>query len=375
MTLRSSLRFASLWKAGALGLALMTSLQQANRAEDWGLESGSVELTSAGPLTFGPDGILFVADPLDASIIAIDTQGREGNPNDVTLNVEGLSGQVAGLLGIPAADMILADMAVNPLTGDAYLSVARGREPDAEAVLIKVSTDNQVSIVDLSSVSFAQVAIPNPPAEDAVDRRGTPQRTFSVTDLAYIKGQVVIAGLSNEEFSSTLRAITFPFGDAGDGASVEIYHGAHGRFETDSPVRTLAPITISGEPFIVAAYTCTPLVKFSVADLKDGERLRGTTVAELGNRNRPLDMIVYSQDDHEYILMANSARGVMKIDTAGIDQAESISEPVEGTAGQPYETIEGLSGVMHLDRLNDTCALVVIQKEDQSWDLSTIKLP
>ncbi len=41
----------------------------------------------------------------------------------------------------------------------------------------------------------------------------------------------------------------------------------------------------------------------------------GTTIAELGNRNRPTDMIVYSKDGKDYLLIANTSRGVMKVPT------------------------------------------------------------
>ena len=40
-----------------------------------------------------------------------------------------------------------------------------------------------------------------------------------------------------------------------DGAAIEIYHGAHGRFETKSPVRTFVAYKIKNEPYLLAAYT------------------------------------------------------------------------------------------------------------------------
>ena len=56
----------------------------------------------------------------------------------------------------------------------------------------------------------------------------------------------------------------------------------------------------------MAAYTCTPLVKVPVAALKPGARTsRGRPIAELGNMNQPLDMIVYQKDGKDYLLMAN----------------------------------------------------------------------
>src|SRR5262249_45542548 len=154
-------------------------------------------------------------------------------------------------------------------------------------------------------------------------------RGMSITDLAFVDGRVFIAGLSNEEFSSRLMSIPYPFSDSGtSGTGIKIYHGAHGRFETASPVRTFVPFDIKGEHYLLAAYTGTPLVKLPVSELKPGAKVTGTTVAELGNRNTPLDMIVYKKDGKTYLLLANSSRGVMKIQTAGVDNAESITSHV-----------------------------------------------
>ncbi len=91
---------------------------------------------------------------------------------------------------------------------------------------------------------------------------------------------------------------------------------------------------IENEPYLLAAYTCTPLVKVPVSDLKAGAHVKGTTIAELGNRNRPLDMIVYQKDGKDYILMTNNSRGVMKIPTEGAGSAESITQPRAGRRHQ-----------------------------------------
>jgi hypothetical protein len=66
----------------------------------------------------------------------------------------------------------------------------------------------------------------------------------TVTQIAYVNGSVVVAGLSNEEFSSSLRSIPFPFQQANKGASIQIWHGSHGRFETNAPVRTFVPFML-----------------------------------------------------------------------------------------------------------------------------------
>ena len=140
-------------------------------------------------------------------------------------------------------------------------------------------------------------------------------------------------------------------------------------------MRTFVPFNIQGEPHLLAAYTCTPLVTFPVSQLKTGSKLRGTTVAELGNHNRPLDIIAYEKDGRTFLLLANSARGVMKIATDDIEQQPSISQPVKGTAGLSYNTVEGLKGVEHLDKLGDTHAVLLVRTEAGSLNLETVSLP
>src|SRR5205807_9660847 len=132
-----------------------------------------------------------------------------------------------------------------------------------------------------------------------------------------------------------------------------------------------APYEINGESHLLAAYTCTPLVKIPVANLKPGAKVKGTTIAELGNRNRPLDMIVYQKDGKNYILMANSDRGLMKITTENIDKIEAITNPVPGggKAGLTYETIEGVKGIEQLDVLDKENALVLLRTPAGSLNL------
>ena len=175
------------------------------------------------------------------------------------------------------------------------------------------------------------------------------------------------------EFSSSLRSIPFPFQAANKGASIEIWHGSHGRFETNAPVRTFVPYMLDNKQYILAAYTCTPLVRIPVSELKPGNKVKGTTIAELGAGNRPLDMIVYSKGGKHFMLMANSARGVMKLPADNLESFQPITAHTE-VAGVPYETIGSLKGVQQLDKFDDKQALVLMG-EGASLDLVTVPLP
>ena len=340
------------------------------------LKKGKPEIKSAGPLAFGPDGVLFAADPLGAAILAIDTGDRGPRSGSALPKVEGIDSKVAALLGASPKEVEIVDLSVNPASGNAYLSVARGRGPDARPALVKVTGDGKLSLVALDDVKFARAELPDAPAP-GTGQRGAPSRLESITDLSFVDGRLLVAGLSNEEFSSILRSIPFPFDALQKGTGVEIYHGSHGRFETRSPIRTFVPYDIAGEPHLLAAYTCTPLVKIPVKALKPGIQLKGTTVAELGNQNRPLDMIVYKKDGKEYLLLANSKRGVMKISTENLDKAEPILAHVADgqKKGQAFETIDGWKGIYHLDRLDDTHALILRRDDAGAFHLESPQLP
>jgi hypothetical protein len=356
-------------------LTLAAVLCAALTAQGADLTKGTPELKSAGALAFGPNGLLFVGDSQGATIFAIDTGDRLADSAGSAIKVEAINEKVAGLLGTNPSEVVINDLAVNPASGKAYLSVARGRGPTAAPAIVRVDRSGKLEVVSLENVPFAQVSLANVPSAGTPAKKGASPRSQSITDLAYVDGRVYVAGLSNEKFSSRLVSIPYPFASADGGTSVEIYHGAHGRFETDAPVRTFAAYKIKGEPYLMAAYTCTPLVKFPVAALKPGTHFKGTTVAELGNRNVPLDMVIYQKGGKDYILMANSTRGMMKVSTEGIADAPSISDHITDTAGLPYKKLDELKGVVQLDSFDKDHALILVQQPGGAFNLETIELP
>lgn len=361
-------------KTIALGVFLGILALSASAADmTSSLKPGKAELKSASALAFGPDGVLFIGDAMGAAVVAVDT-GDRTPATAGTLNLSGLSEKIAAMLGTTPDQILVNDMAVNPISRKAYLSVSRGKGPDATAVILRVSLAGKIEELSLDGVKFSTTSLSNP-AADVKDQRGMNKRMQAITDIAYVDGRVFVAGLSNEEFSSNLRAIPFPFKEAGPGTSVEIWHGSHGRFETNSPIRTFVAYKIKEQQHILAAYTCTPLVAFNVSDLKPGSKVMGKTIAELGNRNSPLDMIVYHKDGKDFILLNNSSRGVMKVTADHLEGYDGIKEPIKDKAGVPYESIESWKGVQHLDRFDDQNALLLMRAESGSLDLKTVALP
>jgi hypothetical protein len=152
-------------------------------------------------------------------------------------------------------------------------------------------------------------------------------------------------------------------------------------------------------------------VKIPVSSLKPGAKVTGTTIAELGAQNQPLEMVPYRKDGREYILMANTKRGVMKVSADKLENYKAITPPSaacqqsrEGgrglgpaecrsdIAGVPYETLPEFKGVWQLAKIDDRQGLVLADSQGAislvpghassftidpagSLDLTTISLP
>ena len=333
------------------------------------------QMTSVGPLTFGPDGVLFAADPQAATIFALELGDKASGGAAGVQGVDAIDQKVAALLGTDAKEVIVTDMVVHPKTKNAYIAVMRGQGTDSKPALLRVDGAGKITVVSFDGMKYTKVALPNAPNAAANANPQRDPRRQSITDMAFTDGKLYIAGLSNEEFASKLRAVSYPFSTVDNGTSVEIFHGNHGQFETRSPVFAFVPYSINSTPHLVAGYLCTPLVKFPVASLQPGSKVVGTTIAELGNRNRPIDMVIYKKDGREFLLMSNTARGVMKIPTDGFASAAPITQPVKTeTGGVGYETIASMKGIEQLDLL-DATRTIVLSRGESGLNLATVALP
>src|ERR1700704_525525 len=320
---------------------------------------GNAGLKSAGALAFGPDGVLFVGDSAGGAIVAIDTGDRTPAASAAKVDVQGIDTKLAAMVGVMPADILINDVAVNPISKNVYVSAARGRGPDAAPLVVRADTSGRLTLLTLDNIKHETVSLIDAPAS-APDARQNP-RTQTITDMAFVNGNVMVAGMSNEEWSSALRSIPYPFKAAAKGTQLQIWHASHGRYETQSPVRTFVPYTIDGKEYVLAAYTCTPLVKIPVSDLKAGAQVKGVTISDLGSGNQPLDMVPYKKDGHEFILIANSSFGVVKLHADNLGQYKQIDSPtvVPDKAGAPYDKIAAYTNVRHLTQFDASNAVIL----------------
>lgn len=356
--------------------------------------SGTVSaqsLSSAGALAFDTGNTLFVGDAKAGLVHAFDLTNALTNQANYQLGraqtFEGrtvfnhLDVEIAALLGVEAADIAINDMVVHKPTKQIFLSVHRGHGPDAEAVIIAVN-NGTLELVDLSAADHSLMSVGPVPTAETLEF-GQPLNTLAITDIDYYNGELFVAGVSNEEFSSKLRRIPFPFTNEISTSSIEIWHAVHAQYETRAPIITQTIAELDGEPTLIAIYACTPIVRIPLAELTDGAEVRGTMIGEMGFGNTPLDIVPYVNgwDGTSNVVVTNTNRSAASINLEAIASADAMPH---GEGVQNVFSVEGvyqfplpMSGTLHLDTLDDTYALVVRHSPEdvRNIQLHTVPMP
>src|SRR4051794_25793347 len=92
---RNWTRIAALAMAGVIVTAVSARAGDPTAS----LKQGNPQIKSAGPIGFGPDGILFGGDTQGSALFAIDTGDRPAASQKHAVKVDDLAGKVAGMLG------------------------------------------------------------------------------------------------------------------------------------------------------------------------------------------------------------------------------------------------------------------------------------
>jgi hypothetical protein len=337
----------------------------------------AADVKSISRLAAGPDDTLFVADWKAAEVHAIKLAPASHQPAGAPFNILDLETLLSRQVG--GARINVEDMAVRPGTGEVYVAVSYGAAKTP--ALFVVTADKKARRVDLKAAQETSIALRDAPTGNERFWKETPERSFTVTDMKWHDGELFVAGLSNQNFASSLRRIRYPFDARQSITSIEIFHGGHNLVETRAPIRAMSFTKLGGQPYLVAAYTCTPLVIIPVDDLKDGAHVQGKTVAELGYGNTPADMISYTQTGQgktqEFLMLVNYNRVSNVIPVSELEAARA--RPGIDTQ-VPFGKIAGidvseapLAGVMRLDNLDDK-SFVMVRRDLQHDELQLVSM-
>ncbi|MEQ8787219.1 MAG: hypothetical protein RIC55_13015 [Pirellulaceae bacterium] len=342
-------------------------------------QTGQPLLKSISRITFGPRGLLLLADSRAASIVAIET--GDVKPGETLANpIDDVDRKVAAALG--SEDAKIVDVAVNPASGRIYLAVQRGGEP----VLMTVAADGELALADLAKAHYAVVSLPG----------GTASKVSNITDVQFSEEGVLAAGQSNEEFSSKIFSLSLPLthGASASNYSAETYHVSHRRWETRAPIRSFVPYQEDDQMYVVGSFSCTPIAKFPLDNLTSGAKVQGISVVELGSGNQPLDMFTYQRDGKQW-LVTNTYRFHFQKNTFGPSKWWGVRLDMKHLASddkvnedavrrdtkvdkdpQGIEVVDVLSGAVQVAKVNDQQAVVLRNVNDEDrYRLELVTLP
>ena len=336
-----------IYKNALLAGAIMLVLCGAKIAE------AQTNMKYAGTLAFSPEGVLFVGDNVTGNIFSYETgAGQAPAAQTKPLGVNNIDARVAEVLGVDQKNITINGMAVHPVSRDVYLSVSRSFDGGFLPAIVKVNSAGQLTNVDLKTLKSSQYKIPNYPTDERQFRSRAkdwavpdaneydakaelPMRTLAIMGMVFHNGELFVSGISNQEFASTLRRIPFPFSGKETASNISIYHIVHARYETRAPILAMKIMSIDGEDTLVAAYTCSPLVLIPLKELKNGAKVSGKTIGDMGN-GQPLQMVPFQLYGQDMLFVTNSARGPQVIPVKGLNGAKSYT-PENVPKGQLYD--------------------------------------
>ena len=339
------------------------------------------DIRMAGALAFSPEGILFVGDNVGGAIYAFDV-GKGTDPDTPTpVNVDNIDARVASILGIGPKAIVINDMAVHPVTREIYISVTRGYGAEAKPAIVKVDGQGYLTNIRLQETKFSKQVLHDvpdgskhfqvrgmmgPPSAKDRTKAERPMNILAIMDIEYYKGEIFVAGISNEEFASTLRRIPYPFSGQYGSSHIRMFHIAHDHYETRAPIRSMVAKTLNGTDYLIAAYTCSPVVLIPIQELQDGASVTGRTIGDMGN-GQPLDMVVFKNmmmGGKEYMFVTNNSRMPQVFPVDGLAEATVYTEKntdrgmkMDAMGVFPYGPLGGMvmfvGSSLQMDILND----------------------
>ena len=353
----------------ALSLAVVASADQ-----------GNPKLKSIEAIRFGPNGLLLIGGGSDA--VTVET-GDTKESTWTKTEIPNIDQVLAGKLGLTTKDIEIRRIAVNPASRKIYVAV-RSLKGNQYAILT-IDGAGKVDEFSLDNVKYTKY--PLEVGKQAVSK---------VTDLTYAGGKIVVATQAGDVFGSRVFTITPGAKDPFASFSTETYHVGHGKWETKAPIMCLMPYEDGAKTNVIGSFTCTPIVKYSLDDTSPDVKVKGVSVVELGQGNQPLSMFPYEKDGKKYILVnvfrkfnknpvGPSPNWVAKVDFELLKETVNVNEKAlwrvdpKGKASVSVTdravVAKDFFGVQHMDKLDDSRAIVVRDTDKNGLDLKVLALP
>ncbi len=369
--------------ARLFGLSLLVTAAAALSASAVEPVTGNPGIKSIQAIAFAPDGMLLIGDGRGEQVVAIET--GDTTPLKWTKTaIPGIKEHLAGRLGTTASGIDILKVAVNPASQRVYIALKKLQGKND--IIVTVDGAGKVSEFPLEKVKYTRYALAT----------GDKAHVTLVTDLSWTGDRILVA-TEAKNFDAKLFSIRLDEKEAVC-FSTETFHVAHNRWETMAPLRTIIPYKEGGKSYIVGAFTCTPIVRYDLADIKPSSKVTGQSVIELGYGNHPRDMFTYEKGGKNYILMCvhrkfgqqndpvrPSPYWTVKVDQTILGETKNINkQALTRIAGKGKSSVSktdravpvpAYDGVMHMDRLNASQAVVVRMDAKGATELAVLALP
>lgn len=339
---------------------------------------GNLKLKSIESIAFGPNGLLLIGG--GTQVVTVETGDTKETAWSKT-EIANIDQLLAGKLGLTAKDIEVKKLAVNPVSKKAYVAVRSLK--GNQYVILTVDGAGKVDEFSLDNVKF--ISYPLAVGEKAITR---------ITDLTWAGNRIVVATQAGDTFGSRVFAINPTAKDGLTSFSTETFHTGHNKMETKAPIICLMPYEEDGKTNVVGSFTCTPIVKYSLEEMRPDAKVKGVTVLELGQGNTPRSMFAYEKAGKKYVLVSvaknNAPKSgsatsywVARVDAEMLKETTNINEKAvwrvgakgaKTTAGDRVSVVDDFAGTHQMDKLDATRALV-IREEKGGFALRALPLP
>ena len=293
----------------------------------YGMTVGTPQITSAGPITFGPDDVLFLADNRSATIFVIQVADDGSAAPADAFDLADLDTKLSVFLGRATDDFILRECRAIR-THNVYLSVMRGRGQRGAPVIVRIDhRDGSLSEIGCATSPSRRSASTSAATDDPridvslTDPDGT-EVEIQELDIQGRKLRIVQRCRRGRRPSPTWRTSTARCSPRACRTRSSLEAAAHpvpvraarrhrqqprdlprlprqvGDRRPDPHLRPLRRRRAASWPATRARRWCTSRWPTS----PPGRKTSGRTVAELGAVNQPLDMVSFDQDGEEHLL-------------------------------------------------------------------------
>ncbi len=343
-------------------------------------EQGNPKVKSIDVLAFGPDGLLIIGDSRGSAVVTVET-GDLAETKWGGKEIANIDQALAGKLGVMAKDISILKLAVNPASRKAYVSVRSMKAK--QDILLTIDGAGKIAEFSLENVKFNRYPL-------AVEKKNI----TTITDVTWAGDRILVAAQAADTFAARIFSV-LPKGDGSATCyATETYHVAHRSWETKAPIRTIIPYEEDGKRYLIGAFTCTPIVKYSLDEMQANAKVKGQSILELGSGNTPRDMFVYEKGGKKHILVSTirfhhkqnpagpNQYWAARVDYDLLKETKNVNDKalwrVKGKADKDVTDRANIApeyfGVRFMDKLDNANA-IVIREEKDSLTLRTLQLP